>query len=293
MAPEQFRNAKNADARCDIYSLAATLYMMVTGELPFKSLGPLEAWMKKLENKITPPRELVPTLSERVDWAIRRAMTPDPNQRPSSCHEFIEDLTGQSTRRLTPLTQMLFKEIWYLRFKDDNGVIHTIKDNIAGIRQALMEDRLGEICNLRASKSQNGPFEPLKKHPEFRDLILVTESTPIAKIQQSMTSSPSQTPLPLNQPPLKVSSNAALARPAAATPMPAKPPIAGGSGLLPTPPAPAKAAPAPAPVLAPSVPHVELETSTSQHEWLQFVLLVVVALIAGAASFFLLPMFMK
>src|SRR5262249_1895322 len=40
MAPEQFRNAKNADVRCDIYSLGATLYMMVTGELPFKSNGP-------------------------------------------------------------------------------------------------------------------------------------------------------------------------------------------------------------------------------------------------------------
>src|SRR5437867_9887933 len=26
MAPEQFKNAKNADARCDVYSLGATLY---------------------------------------------------------------------------------------------------------------------------------------------------------------------------------------------------------------------------------------------------------------------------
>ena len=40
MAPEQFRNAKNADVRCDIYCLGATLYMMVTGELPFRSKRP-------------------------------------------------------------------------------------------------------------------------------------------------------------------------------------------------------------------------------------------------------------
>ena len=59
MAPEQFRNAKNADARCDIYSLGATLYMMVTGETPFKAYGPLDSYMRKIENDLTPPRQLV------------------------------------------------------------------------------------------------------------------------------------------------------------------------------------------------------------------------------------------
>ena len=37
MAPEQFEDAKRVDARGDLYSLAATLYMTVTGELPFRA----------------------------------------------------------------------------------------------------------------------------------------------------------------------------------------------------------------------------------------------------------------
>src|SRR5262245_57003671 len=100
MAPEQFRNAKNADIRCDIYSLGATLYMMVTGELPCKSSGPVDAWMKQIQNDLVPPKQLVPDLSDRVNWAILRAMSADAEQRPTSCREFIEDVTGKSTRKL-------------------------------------------------------------------------------------------------------------------------------------------------------------------------------------------------
>ncbi len=36
MAPEQFKNAKDADVRCDVYGLGATLYVMLTGQLPFR-----------------------------------------------------------------------------------------------------------------------------------------------------------------------------------------------------------------------------------------------------------------
>src|SRR5262249_36977646 len=116
MAPEQFRNAKKADARCDIYSLGATLYMMVTGDLPFQSNGPLDAWMKKINNEIEAPRNRVHTISERVDWAIRRAISPDPIHRPETCREFIEDLTGQSTQELngTDPTIDAMSEYWYM-----------------------------------------------------------------------------------------------------------------------------------------------------------------------------------
>ena len=38
MAPEQFRNARLADARSDIYGLAATLYAILLGDPPFHKL---------------------------------------------------------------------------------------------------------------------------------------------------------------------------------------------------------------------------------------------------------------
>ncbi len=174
MAPEQFRNAKGADVRCDIYSLGATLYQMVTGELPFRSSGPLDAWMKKIQNDMTPPRSLVPTLSERIDWAIVRAMSADPNRRPTSCREFVEDLTGHSTRRVpTAASKTPTGELWYLVYKDENGMSHTVKGSTSAIRRSLRDGLLGDAENVRASRSKSGPFESLKEFPEFRDMLVM------------------------------------------------------------------------------------------------------------------------
>jgi serine/threonine protein kinase len=200
MAPEQFRNAKNADARCDIYSLGATLYMMVTGELPFKSTGPLDAWMKKINNELVPPSKLVPTISERLDWALRRAMSVDKDQRPTSCREFVEDLTGQSTRKITPLGDPGdVQDVWYLVYTDEEDVMRTVKGTLQGIRRSLKEGHLGDADNIRAARTKMGPFEPLRQHPEFRDLVVQLVVTPPSQ-SLSKTTPPANgvrsTPLP-------------------------------------------------------------------------------------------------
>jgi eukaryotic-like serine/threonine-protein kinase len=101
MAPEQLANAKNVDARCDVYALGATLYMMVTGVLPFFSKGPIiTVFKKKAWNQYTPPRELVPALGDRVDSVIHKAMKAEIGERYASCLEFITALTGKPAQRL-------------------------------------------------------------------------------------------------------------------------------------------------------------------------------------------------
>lgn len=200
MAPEQFRNAKNADARCDIYSVGATLYMMVTGELPFgKTSGPLDAWMKKIHNDITAPRLIVPELSERCDWAIRRSMSADPNLRPSSCREFIEDLTGHCTRKIVTPTDTSTTpqpDMWYLVYKDENGTAHTVKGSMEGIRRSLKERLLGDASNIRACRSKTGPFEPLRQYPEFRDLAVSLVQAEPAATGKTPPPAPSTAPPP-------------------------------------------------------------------------------------------------
>jgi serine/threonine protein kinase len=194
MAPEQFRNAKKADARCDIYSLGATLYMMVTGELPFKSNGPLDAWMKKINNEIEPPRKVNPDMSERVDWAIRRAISSEPVHRPETCREFIEDLTGHSTKKLssTDAGLEMLADYWYMLFTDEDDVVHTVKGTTAGIRRSLKDGLLGDAEQVRIARTMAGPFDAMRHFPEFRDLVIQPSKTPkpMARPKSSIGSLP-------------------------------------------------------------------------------------------------------
>jgi serine/threonine protein kinase len=103
MAPEQFSDAKYADARCDLYSLGATLYTLVTGQVPFRSSTPVGVFQKKQRCELTPARSLVRGLSESVERAITRAMNIDPRNRHANCREFVSELTAKATpRRVQP-----------------------------------------------------------------------------------------------------------------------------------------------------------------------------------------------
>ncbi|MBL8798063.1 MAG: serine/threonine protein kinase [Planctomycetia bacterium] len=177
MAPEQFRNAKNASIRCDVYSLGATLYHMITGKVPFNEADPVKSMLRKLRNELPTARDVVRTISERTDWAIRRAMSANPDNRPDSCREFAEDLLGQSTRSGSKFdTDAPAEEesdaIWYLVFTDPDGNIRTAKGKAKALRKLVKEGQLGDANKIRASQATAGPFELLNTIREFRDLVV-------------------------------------------------------------------------------------------------------------------------
>lgn len=85
--PEQLRNEK-ADARSDQYSLAATLYELLSGEPPFPPPG--------IEHKVlhvdATPLEAVP---EHVDRALRTALAKHPDERFEDVATFLRALEGE------------------------------------------------------------------------------------------------------------------------------------------------------------------------------------------------------
>jgi serine/threonine protein kinase len=213
MAPEQFRNAKNADVRCDIYSLGATLYMMLTGVVPFAKTSPLDCWLKKTKNDFEAPNRLNARVSERVNRAILRSMSADPQRRPASCREFIEDLTGQpwTTRAegsvpahvstpapIAPVPAPSTNDLWYMVYRDSGGNSKTVKGSTARILENLKSGSLGDAGGILVCRTKAGPFLPIKNVPEFR--IHIVEPASIAPHQVTTGRTPSNIPAPTVKP---------------------------------------------------------------------------------------------
>jgi serine/threonine protein kinase len=97
MAPEQFEDAKRSDVRSDLYSLAATLYNAVTGQMPFSGVSikaVVTIYKKKLANEITPVRELAPDVSANLETQILRALDANRKKRHASVQEFLDCLVA-------------------------------------------------------------------------------------------------------------------------------------------------------------------------------------------------------
>jgi hypothetical protein len=83
-APEQIADAGAVGVRADLYSVAATLFAAVTGNSPRRS-----------DKGIPSPREMARDVSDQLDRAVRRAMSPLPARRPGSCLSFVRQLPVQ------------------------------------------------------------------------------------------------------------------------------------------------------------------------------------------------------
>jgi serine/threonine protein kinase len=95
VAPELLAGPDAADARCDVYSLAATLYYAIVGRPPGdRATQPAAGPGKATVRRPTPPTP-IPGLSGRADAAIRAALDPDPDRRPASCLELCRVLNAR------------------------------------------------------------------------------------------------------------------------------------------------------------------------------------------------------
>ncbi|MFC4373743.1 protein kinase [Nocardia halotolerans] len=88
-SPEQLTGAE-MDGRADQYSLACTLYLLLSGRAPFESVHPAAVIQGHLQQQPPPLSATRPGLPPALDAVLARAMAKRPADRFASCAEFAD-----------------------------------------------------------------------------------------------------------------------------------------------------------------------------------------------------------
>jgi len=110
VAPERLVG-REVDGRADVYSLAAVIFEATTGRRPFSS----KSWIETLSRRLYEPppnvREVAADLPAAFAATLQLAMDRDPNRRPATAGELLDQLesaltspngTPERARRLLP-----------------------------------------------------------------------------------------------------------------------------------------------------------------------------------------------
>lgn len=116
MAPEVIAGTE-ADERADVYSAAVTIYEMLTGKYPY---GEIEPFTHPTYSHFIPPGRYNPDVPPWLSEILRKACTPDPNQRYPHAADFAAALTSPPQNNLSqrkpPLLERIRPEHWKALF---------------------------------------------------------------------------------------------------------------------------------------------------------------------------------
>lgn len=153
--PEQWEDTGQSDPRSDIYSLAASLFYVLTGRPPSPVYG---------SHRIRPYR---PEIDPGIEALVLKCLQPDPSQRYSSAAELIKDLL------------ILLSE------EKHQGAMHKLESRPSDSVMSLRPARKTKVGHLRT------PYRSPKKLPSLLGvglvLFLVGLLLPFVKLQRTST----------------------------------------------------------------------------------------------------------
>ena len=109
-SPEQAQG-KGTDVTSDLYSVAVTLYEMLTGRVPFDGDSPVAIAMQHLHAAPEPIRRYAPEVPEAICHVCMKAMEKDPAYRYRSAREMASELRMALEGRISDMQPRLAENL--------------------------------------------------------------------------------------------------------------------------------------------------------------------------------------
>lgn len=164
MSPEQARGEwSTLGPDSDIYSLGATLFVLLTGTSPYQGKSPGEIALRTRRGSAPAPRDVHPSVPRALDAICRRAMQALPDRRYASALDLVADLENW----LADATVSVYRETvwerlirWVRRYRQAAALgsiflLLSIVGLVWGLVRISAEERKTESAYRKATANLN------------------------------------------------------------------------------------------------------------------------------------------
>jgi serine/threonine-protein kinase len=205
MPYEQAINAKRVDGRSDLYALGATMYHLLTGQLPFPGETHLEMVERKKQGRFRAASTLVPSVPSSLDTILNKLLAFHPRDRFQMASEVVVELERSCLKskvlsvadpqlaridlearavvaqaeptRPAPDTPLLDNNRdWIVCYQQRNGRLICRRLDTETVIDLLREDNLPLTATVRHPNETEA--RPLDQVPEFAPFLPLPTFTP-------------------------------------------------------------------------------------------------------------------
>ena len=130
MSPEQAMG-QAIDSRADLYAVGILLYLITTGKRPFDGPTDMEVLLRVQSGQFTPPEQVQPRLPPSLAYVIRKAMSPNRDERYQTADELLVDLEAILRSEFGSAGQTALK-LWLAALSRRDGEVAISRDQTPG-----------------------------------------------------------------------------------------------------------------------------------------------------------------